>query len=255
MARDPGTLQRIVDSSINIKRDDSIKNITEIIYPTDWLPTKDAALMEMIEGFVKALEKSHDLVRTEISLSKEWSVTGPEELRETPLQDYLKRTGLSVNMDRGSQFTKDMFDEAEAQIKIFREWLGTHVMKLDHSGSNRIMVVDVGLSGPLYRDREPEPGNSPAGGSYNGNWVPTLLGLPQIVVPIGQKPYTSKITDRTEYSPIVAGIISAAGSDSALIDIAKNALSRSGWPTTVKAGRLMFDLGDNERHVAHEAES
>jgi hypothetical protein len=50
-----------------------------------------------------------------------------------------------------------MFDEAEAQIKIFREWLGTHVIKLDHSGSNRIMVVDVGLSGPLYRDREPEP--------------------------------------------------------------------------------------------------
>jgi hypothetical protein len=74
--------------------------------------------MEMIEGFVKALEKSHDLVRTEISLSKEWSVTVPEELRETRLQDYLKRvslipqtpafcilitpkTGLSVNMYLG----------------------------------------------------------------------------------------------------------------------------------------------------------
>jgi hypothetical protein len=54
--------------------------------------------MAMIESFVEALEKSLGVSCTEISLSKEWSLTGIEELRETPLQDYLKRASRRLTV-------------------------------------------------------------------------------------------------------------------------------------------------------------
>lgn len=62
-----------------------------MIYPTDWLPTEDSEQMAMIEDFTVIIEKSLDVTRTEVSLSKEWALTAPEELRAIPLADYLKK--------------------------------------------------------------------------------------------------------------------------------------------------------------------
>jgi hypothetical protein len=63
-----------------------------------------------------------------------------------------------VNRERGSQVTKEMFDEGLSQIKVFKEWVETHIMSIEGNGSSpALMVLAVGLSQPLYRDRDPEP--------------------------------------------------------------------------------------------------
>lgn len=280
MTRSSEEMQRFVDTSIGTKRPLSNKP-TKLIYPTDWLPTKDSEQMAMIEDFTGIVEKSLGVTRTEVSLSEEWALTAPEGLRAISIADYLRKTGLWVNMypgyqnfesfregykskfgvkpytspvqsskwEQGSQITKEMFDEGLSQIKVFKDWVDTHVMSIESNGNSpALMVLAVGLSQPLYRDRDPEPGAG-GGGSYNGNFFSSLLGLPQLVVPIGQKPYLSKITDRTEYFPIVAGITSTQGMDSILVKTAHTALQKAGWPTQVCTGSLMFELGDNSRHV------
>lgn len=45
-------------------------------------------------------------------------------------------------------------------------------------------------------------------------------------------------------------MLGAKGSELMLIDLARQAFSAAHWPTTIKAGRLMFEIGDNVQHTA-----
>jgi len=47
-----------------------------------------------------------------------------------------------------------------------------------------------------------------------------MSGVPQLVVPIGQVPYESTITNHTEYLPISISLYAAAGCDYMLWDLA-----------------------------------
>jgi hypothetical protein len=47
-----------------------------------------------------------------------------------------------------------------------------------------------------------------------------MSGVPQLVVPIGQVPYESTITNHTEYLPISISLYAAAGCDYVLWDLA-----------------------------------
>jgi len=47
-----------------------------------------------------------------------------------------------------------------------------------------------------------------------------MSGVPQLVVPIGQVPYESTITNHTEYLPISVSLYAAAGCDYVLWDLA-----------------------------------
>lgn len=47
-----------------------------------------------------------------------------------------------------------------------------------------------------------------------------MAGTPQLVVPIGQVPYQSTITNHTEYLPISVSLYAAAGCDYMLWDLA-----------------------------------
>jgi Asp-tRNA(Asn)/Glu-tRNA(Gln) amidotransferase A subunit family amidase len=47
-----------------------------------------------------------------------------------------------------------------------------------------------------------------------------MAGIPQLVVPIGQVPYQSTISNHTEYLPISVSLYAAAGCDYMLWDLA-----------------------------------
>lgn len=71
------------------------------------------------------------------------------------------------------------------------------------------------------------------------------------MIPVGQNPYESRVTDQTEYAPIVASLAGPrgmslsriiysiamltdmTGSDISLLRIAERALKESGWPVEV----------------------
>ncbi|KAK3374131.1 hypothetical protein B0T24DRAFT_288187 [Lasiosphaeria ovina] len=54
-------------------------------------------------------------------------------------------------------------------------------------------------------------------GSFSVFYLPAVLQLPTLIMPIGQKPYDSRISGLKEYPPIVSSFMGAKGSDLLLL--------------------------------------
>nr|POE88359.1 hypothetical protein CFP56_11588 [Quercus suber] len=68
----------------------------------------------------------------------------------------------------------------------------------------------------------PHSDDEPINSGYSANGFGSIAQIPQLVIP---------------------------RSDDILLEVALGTLSKAGWPTEVLTGRLMFHLGDNERHT------
>ncbi|GJN90259.1 hypothetical protein Rhopal_003260-T1 [Rhodotorula paludigena] len=73
-----------------------------------------------------------------------------------------------------------------------------------------------------------------------GQWYYSVFsGAPEVVLPIGQVPYNSTISNVTEYSPVTVDLIARPGCDYVLLDLIA-ALADEGILKTVKTGRTAF---------------
>ncbi|PVH71876.1 hypothetical protein DL98DRAFT_660375 [Cadophora sp. DSE1049] len=244
---------------------------------TTWSPSLMTDIVTGVQAFdtVGLVSRSAEaLLKTlPVTNQKKWSETAPGEHRGTPLPDYLRKTGRMITMwwgyhnfeeDRelhqkkfnkppyvspcqkwkwndGASVTMEQRLAAEKEIEVFKAWISEHIIKDD---SSTIMMIPSGSSKPYYRDEGyPNPTySSKPGGSYNGIFFATILGLPHPVAPIGQLPYESKTTQRTEYLPVTAGLVGAANTDEMLIRVARGAVEKIGKPSEVQTGSLAFPL-------------
>ncbi|KAL8934633.1 MAG: hypothetical protein Q9216_005808 [Gyalolechia sp. 2 TL-2023] len=215
MSRDPTTLSQLRKVSGQVKEANTKPK--RIIYNTDWFPTSDVGQQKMTDQFIQALEAAIGTTHTKMSFSDEWARSAPDGPSEKPLKDYLAK--------------------AKGQPEA-------------------IVVVPLGRPGANYRDVVPPPDQGKvAPTSYNPLWFASILGLPQLVVPIGQNPYESKLSGQKEYAPIVGSIVGNKGSDLSLIYLAQEALGRAQWPTRVLTGRYVFHVGNNDRNSAKDLEA
>ncbi|KAK4447245.1 amidase [Podospora aff. communis PSN243] len=174
-------------------------------------------------------------------------------------------TGSDFDFNRkdGEAKTRESRDEAEGIVNEFREWSRKHLFVGESEDSSAIILVPHGRPGANYRDSgdaapaaaskettTPAPSSSAPPPRCGAVFTMSMVGAPQLIVPIGQNPYHSRVSDRTEYAPIGTSIVGPPGSDATLVKIAQEALRKAGWPTTVLTARLMFKLGDNARHTA-----
>jgi len=129
---------------------------------------------------------------------------------------------------------------------VFSNWLKSRVMMQDDS-LPAIMVVPMTTGDLTYRD---EYSMEPIGISSTG-WhsklISSLAGLPQIVVPIGEFRFISKITCREAYLPIAISLIGAPGSESTLLDATRVAMKTMGTPTSVTVGKRCYEPSDSAR--------
>lgn len=70
-----------------------------------------------------------------------------------------------------------------------------------------------------------------------------ILGAPDVVAPIGETPYHSKITKNIEYLPMVVNLVAAPGRDHELLGAVEAILESSKRPKKVCTGSMMFSLG------------
>lgn len=61
----------------------------KILYPLDYLPTPNAAQISLIGRFVKGLELSLGVSRTEISLAELWKQDLPDDPEDSDIVEYL----------------------------------------------------------------------------------------------------------------------------------------------------------------------
>ncbi|CAI6336796.1 unnamed protein product [Periconia digitata] len=75
---------------------------------------------------------------------------------------------------------------------------------------------------------------------WDVDYTAPLAGLPQVIVPIGQYEYVSRITNALEKLPISVAVISARGSEIAILKFLEEFLKSEHLPLSVETGRFAF---------------
>ncbi|KAK0121858.1 hypothetical protein ONS95_010137 [Cadophora gregata] len=280
-----GTLHRslkdaktLIKASLDVP--DSFKFPRRLLYPLDFFPQADTEQQKMSDAFVKVVESFLGVMRTPISIADTWISNPPEEAGNKSLLEYLEMSAVwpmyydtyhtfdNFRQDYAAKsgkeafvgpymrkrwsiavpFTKEDRTKGVAEMKVFRTWFEKNIMgQDDDTVTDAIMIMPFGAAAPKYRD---DPNKLPSVvGSFSVFYLPAVLQLPLLIVPVGQKPYDSRISGQKEYMPIVSSFMGAKGSDLLLINLAEEALNSAGWPTQVKTGRETFDVGENIRNV------
>ncbi|KAH8698244.1 amidase signature domain-containing protein [Phaeosphaeriaceae sp. PMI808] len=228
----------------------------------------------IVDSFVKVLESFLGITTVKFSMRECWIKCRPIEAEGQSLEEYLEKTIYAQGLYESywhyedfrnyyrEKFKKPPYvtpylagkweagraitvEEKNASIKsmhVFRQWFRDNIIKSDpETASDAVMLLPQGSGKPFYRD---QPVEVPFhGNGYQAITMAVLIAGPQVILPIGQVPYHSRITDRTEYLPVAATIAGTRGSDLMLINLAQAALRSASWPTEVETGSLTFKLG------------
>jgi len=154
-----------------------------------------------------------------------------------------------MNRDIGSSMTAEESEQGQKEQSVFREWFNAKIISFDPGSlSDAIMIMPYGSALPIYRDVPNEPPTTFH--TLTSKMLAPVLQIPQLVFPIGQKAYHSRISNRTEYRPIACTLVGARGSDLMLLKLGLDALRAADWPTGVLTGRNMWHNNhDDENEV------
>ncbi|THZ54669.1 amidase signature enzyme, partial [Aureobasidium pullulans] len=281
-----GTLHRslkdakhLISATIDVP--DSSQYPKRILYPTDFFPQADDTQQAICEAFISQVEDFLGVKRTPISFRDEWEKNPPKEAGSKSLLDFLEMSAVwpmyydtyhtfdDFRNDYKEKFGKEAYagpymrrrwsiavpfteenrEQGVAEMKIFRTWFEKQIMGQDNETlTDAIAIMPFGAAVPKYRD---DPNKLPSiVGSFSPFYLPAVLQTPQLIIPVGQVPYDSRISGLKEYMPIVSSLMGARGSDLMLINLAEAVLNNAKWPTEVMTGREAFKVGDNLRNVA-----
>ncbi|EGX95643.1 amidase, putative [Cordyceps militaris CM01] len=255
---------------------DSSRFPKRLLYPLDFFPQADADQQAMTESFITTVESFLGIERTPISITDTWASNPPDEAQGKSLQDFLGMSAVwpmyydtyhtfdAFRADYLAKFGKEAFvgpymrkrwsiavpftkeerAQGVAEMKIFRTWFEANIMgQHNDTVTDAVMVMPFGSASPKYRD---DANKLPSiVGSFSVFYLPAVLQLPTLIIPIGQKPYSSRISGLEEHLPIVSSFMGAKGSDLMLINLAEAALKSAKWPTEVQTGRETFATGDD----------
>lgn len=140
-------------------------------------------------------------------------------------------------IERGETLTQDLYDDALTRVNTYRDWFSSHVLPTCESA---ILIYPLGAGLEEYRDIYPEPPSAVFGGTYPATFMSVLSGAPDYAVPIGERTYYSRVTQRNETLPVTVGIMAAAGCDKMLVDLVAGMAELGFLIGEVKTGRTMY---------------
>ncbi|KAF4993212.1 hypothetical protein FDECE_13490 [Fusarium decemcellulare] len=242
-----------------------------LIYPIDYLPVANSKQMETIDAFIDDAQRFLLATVTKFSIQDSWKQSHPagtsdnveeylqEVIRKTYYYQFYHSTDgfrewchakkqrppyvisfVKDRWDQGAKVTADEHKEATRRLLTYKTWL--HEQLFGDSNVKTFVMLPVANAEPNYRDEEsPSPKSQSA---LDQLFLPPILGAPDLVVPIGDVPYISKITKKTEYLPVVVNLVGAPGQDFQLVEGVETILERSRRPKTVETGPRMFPSED-----------
>ncbi|KAK3391373.1 amidase signature domain-containing protein [Sordaria brevicollis] len=165
----------------------------------------------------------------------------------------------------GEAVTEEEHEEAKGRLEVYKNWLHEtffgntnlrQVQGLDQEQKEgpdgqqnqdresqevepeTLVILPIANLTPTYRD---QPTASPETQSaVDGLFLPPILGAPDVVVPVGEAEYESRITGRKEYLPVVVDVMGRPGRDWQLLDAIGKVMKGSGRVMKVEVGRRMF---------------
>ena len=243
---------------------------TSVIYPLEYFPTENKEQMRCIDSFVSDLESFLGIKASRISIAERWEHTKPEDANGQSVQEYLRDAIVQTfyhefynstegfraqyqqkhhkspyinsftrwRWNLGKNVTRDQHKESMHRLHVYKIWFLTEIM--NHENKDSLILLPISNVEPNYRDTPPKAPAIQEG--FESLFLTPILGAPDIVVPIGQVPYESKVSGRTEYLPVCVDLVGAPGMDTALIRTAQGCLESAGRETCVRTGETMFDV-------------
>lgn len=241
-----------------------------IIYPLDYLPVENTDQMQLIDKFVEDMRAALPAKVTKFSIREAWKLSRPPGTPED-VDNYLANTlegtyyyahyhlfaafrkGYAEKHDgkppyvppylqdrwgKGAAVSEQQHKDSEQRIDIYKQWLLSTMFGGSGTEVETLVVLPIANAAPNYRDEiSPSPRQQSA---VDQLFLPSILGAPDMAIPIGEVPYASKITDRTEYLPVVVDIMGAPLKDWELFQAVERTMEFSGRPTSVTTGSRIF---------------
>ncbi|KAK7698499.1 hypothetical protein SLS64_012491 [Diaporthe eres] len=266
-ARSLGVLGRVLPSWLPENRVESLWGGMEVVYPLDYLPTAVPEQMRLIDSFVEDLATCFGCSATKMSLRDSWREC-PPDCADPDMEAYLKdvivhtyyysyyhltsgwrdkyrdRFGYEpyVNpfvkqwWNSGASVTPQQHEQGVRKLEVYRKWLFDTLFLFRRGRA--LLVLPISPVEPHYRDERSE---SPRYQSVTDElFLSPILKAPDVVVPIGEVPYESRISGRREWLPVGVNLVGAPGMDKWLFDAVVKVLESSGRPETVCSGSRMF---------------
>lgn len=266
-ARSLDILGRILPSWLPKSQSGRLSGSTNIMYPLDYLPTPVPAQMKLIDELVEDLVTCFRCSVTKISLRDSWKQSPPDGA-DPDIEGYLKdvivhtyyysyyhltsgwvdkykdRFGhepyviqfVKQRWESGAAVTPHQHEEGLKKLEVYRKWL-LDTLCLSH-GNKTLVVLPIAPVKPHYRDDRTE---SPRYQSATDElFLSPILKAPDVVVPIGEVPYESRVTGRREWLPVGVNLVGAPGMDKWLFDAVTMVLEASGRPDKVSSGSRIF---------------
>ncbi|KAJ5726210.1 uncharacterized protein N7483_007567 [Penicillium malachiteum] len=283
LGRDLQATHRFVKATVKAGPGDINEFPSQIIYPADFLPYGDSKMQAIVDEFVKNLECYLGVERSVISIAERWLQCPPIQANGRPIPKFLEKVGyypfyydgyheyarfrqdyrnkfekepyvgpyMQWKWEIGSKVSAEQKEGAIEDISVYRKWFSECIMREDtKTASDAILIMPLDTPAPDYRDTiHKQPGPVTA---FSESYTASLLGLPQLVVTIGQVPYESRATKRIEYHPVTISLVGARGSDLMLINLARETLKHANWSDQLLTGRYTFKVGEGTRNVAED---
>lgn len=266
-ARSLSVLGRVLPSWLPENRVESLWGGMGVVYPLDYLPTAVPEQMRLIDSFVEDLATCFGCSVTKLSLRDSWRECPPDGA-DPDMEAYLKdvivhtyyysyyhltsgwrdkyrdRFGcepyvnpfVKQRWNSGASVTPQQHEEGLRKLEVYRNWL-FDTLFLFRRGRT-LLVLPISPVEPHYRDEKAE---SPQYQSVTDElFLSPILKAPDMVVPIGEVPYESRISGRREWLPVGVSLVGAPGMDKWLFDAVARVLESSGRPDTVSSGSRIF---------------
>ncbi|CAG8303761.1 unnamed protein product [Penicillium salamii] len=132
------------------------------------------------------------------------------------------------------------YDEALQNKTIFKNWWETKGFGKadDETCSEGIYIYPYSKGETQYRNAYFSAPSAPPMGFSDGR-IAVLAGAPDLVVPVGEIPYNSTISLKTEYMPVTMSFVAARGCDLMLVNLIED-MEKAGILKPVSTGPRMY---------------
>ncbi|EPS35863.1 hypothetical protein H072_10674 [Dactylellina haptotyla CBS 200.50] len=268
-ARDINNFKLFQEVWYDQKKNTCSTKLTRIIVPWGVLDPLSRAKKSVISKFAQDMAEFGSLSKIDLDIDKVWRSSG-FTLANTSYTDYLYSTVAHIQIwdshahefkffedyqkkfgiypyidpmvlhkwDFRANISTSEYKEAIRRKMIFKKFLDTNIFQ-----DGAIMILPAGSPEPSYRDELIPPESIDVylqSFGFDNTFYSILGGLPSVVVPVGQRSITSKVTKGKVWEPVSVMIVGSEGTEGQIIELVRLVLKKSRRPMGVKVGDAAF---------------
>ncbi|KFZ23395.1 hypothetical protein V502_02124 [Pseudogymnoascus sp. VKM F-4520 (FW-2644)] len=159
----------------------------------------------------------------------------------------------SQTVEWAPSMTVQMREKGIEQLAVFKKWVQSDILPVDEHGcSEKLLLLPWTFGQPDYRELYCERPTW-IGKGFFWYYISSCSQAPEMMLPIGQTRYKSRVTGAEEWLPVSIGVIASKDNDIMLAELIQEMYHSSGLNTSVMTGRTAFEMQDKAVGKAKDA--